>query len=130
MNYLADTVAIVHHLRRPSRVGSECRRILREADEGQHHVFISAISLMEVLYLAEAKRIALSLGDLLAMVSSSQNYSIVPVDSQVVEAAQTIDDVPELHDRILAATAAVYAVSMLTPDAVMAASQHVDAIWD
>ena len=85
---------------------------------------------MEVLYLAEAKRIALSLGDLLARVSSSQNYSIVPVDSQVVEAAQTIDDVPELHDRILAATAAVYAVSMLTPDAVMAAPQHVDAIWD
>jgi PIN domain nuclease of toxin-antitoxin system len=130
MNYLADTVAIVHHLRRPSRVGAECRRILHEADEGQHHIFISAISLMEVLYLAEAKRIALSLGDLLAMINHSQNYSVVPVDSQIVEAAQGIDDVPELHDRILVATAAVYAVPILTPDSVMTASRHVSVIWD
>jgi PIN domain nuclease of toxin-antitoxin system len=85
---------------------------------------------MEILYLAEAKRITLSLSDLLGMISSSGNYSVVPVDSQIVEAAQAIDDVPELHDRIPAATAAVYAVPMLTPDSVMAASRHVDAIWD
>ena len=63
---------------------------------------------MEVLYLAEGKRITLSLPDLLAMIGKSQNYSIVPVDSRIVAAASAIDDVPELHDRILAATAVVY----------------------
>lgn len=113
MNYLADTVTIVHHLRRPARVGAATRRILRDADQGQHHIFISAISLMEILYLAEAKRIALSLSSLLAMIAKSQNYSIVPVDSSVVEAAVAIDDVPELHDRILVATAVLHRVAIL-----------------
>lgn len=130
MNYLADTVTIVHYLRRPTKVGAESRRILRDADQGRHHILISAISLMEILYLAEAKRITLSLGNLLTTIARSANYSIVPVDSRIVEAAVEIDDVPELHDRILAATAVVYDVPILTPDRMMMASRHVRAVWN
>jgi PIN domain nuclease of toxin-antitoxin system len=130
MNYLADTVTIVHHLRRPSKLGAVSRRILAETDKGEHHVFISAVSLMEVLYLAEARRITLSLRDLLARLGTSQNYSIAPVDSLVVEAAAAIDDVPELHDRIIVATAIVHNLPILTPDLVMAASRHVQTVWN
>ncbi len=85
---------------------------------------------MEILYLAEAKRITLSIGDLLALISRSQNYSVVPVDAQIVEAAAFVDDVPELHDRILVATAVVQRVAILTPDQVMTASRHVETIWN
>ncbi len=85
---------------------------------------------MEILYLAEAKRITLSLGNLLTTIARSANYSIVPVDSRIVEAAVEIDDVPELHDRILAATAVVYDVPILTPDRMMMASRHVRAVWN
>ncbi len=57
MEYLADTVAIVRHLRRHTALGRQARQTLTEADQGQHHVFVSAVTLMEVLYLAEARRI-------------------------------------------------------------------------
>ena len=129
MNYLADTVAIVHYLRRPQRLGAQCHRILREAEQGQHQVLVSAISLMEVLYLAEAKRISLPLNELLDVLHQSRNFSLAPVDSVVVESAVAIDDVPELHDRILVATAVAYGVAILTSDRVIAASRHVQAVW-
>lgn len=130
MNYLADTVAIVFHLRRQSKLGEESGRILREADLGMHHVYISAISLMEVLYLAEARRISLPLNDLIRKIEKSVNYSVAPVDSTIVGAAQSVDDVPELHDRILVATAVYYQVPILTPDRAITASRFAKAIWD
>ena len=129
MDYLADTVAIVRHLRNHAALGSEARRILRETDDGLHRVYLSAITLMEVLYLSESGRIDLSLSELVSMVSRSRNYEIVPVDSEVVLAATDVDDVPELHDRIIVATARYLGVPILTGDKVIVASRYVQSVW-
>ena len=127
--YLADTVAIVRHLRGHPVLGREAARILREADQGLHRIYLSAITLMKVLYLSEARRIDLPLGDLVDTVSRSRNYEVVAVDTDVTLAAVGIDDVPELHDRILVATADYLGVPILTGDRVIAASRHVQTVW-
>jgi hypothetical protein len=44
MYYLADTVALVRHLRGGRGLGRQARRILREADQGQHTIAISGIT--------------------------------------------------------------------------------------
>ena len=129
MAYLADTVAIVRHLRQHPALGRRAARILREADAGLEHIYISAITLMEVLYLAEAGRIDLPLAELVALVTHSRNYEIVPIDADIVLAAIGIKDVPELHDRILAATAVHLGVPILTGDRVIAACQSVQTTW-
>lgn len=84
---------------------------------------------MEVLYLSEAGRIDLPLAELVATVSSSRNYTIVPVDADITLAAVGVDDVPELHDRIIVATARYLGVPILTGDQVIAASQHAHTVW-
>lgn len=129
MDYLADTVAIVRHLRNHPALGPEAAHILREADAGQHHVYLSGITLMEVLYLSEAGRIDVPLAELVSIVSRSRNYEIVPVDSDVILAAIGIDDVPDLHDRIIVATARHLGVPILTGDQVIAASRYAQTIW-
>ena len=53
MYYLADTVALVRHLRGGRGLGRQARGILREAEQGQHTIAISGISLVEILYLSE-----------------------------------------------------------------------------
>jgi PIN domain nuclease of toxin-antitoxin system len=129
MDYLVDTVAIVRHLGSHPALGREAARILHEADTGLHRIFLSAITLMEVLYLFEAGRIDLPLAELVATVSPARNYEIVPVDTEVILAAADIDDVPELHDRIIVGTARHLGVSILTGDQVIAASRHVQTLW-
>ena len=129
MAYLADTVAIVRHLRQHPALGQRAAGILREADAGIEHVYISAITLMEVLYLAEAGRIDVPLAELVRIVTLSRNYEIVPVDADIVLSAIPVDDVPELHDRILVATAVHLGVPILTGDRVIAASRHVQTVW-
>ena len=129
MNYLADTVAIVRHLGQRRKLGKTADQILTEADNGLHHIYISTITLMEVLYLAEANRIAISLSQLVSHISSSNNYSIVPVDEAVVLTAVAINDVPELHDRIIVATAKYLNAPLLTGDGVISKSTHVQTVW-
>jgi PIN domain nuclease of toxin-antitoxin system len=129
MDYLADTVAIVRHLRNHPALGMEARQILRDADAGLNRVYLSAITLMEILYLSEAGRIDVSLTELISTVSTSRNYVIVPVDSDILLAAVSIDDVPELHDRIIVATAKYLDVSILTGDQVIVKSRHIQTCW-
>ncbi|MEA3459477.1 MAG: PIN domain-containing protein [Chloroflexota bacterium] len=90
---------------------------------------LSAITLMEVLYLSEAKRIDVNLDELIECISKSVNYEIVPVNTGVVLTAVGVDDVPELHDRIIVATAKYLGVPILTGDEAISRSKHVQAIW-
>lgn len=129
MEFLADTVAIVRYLRQHPALGHQAARILQNADAGKHHIYLSAISLMEVLYLAEAKRIDLPLNELIEHVQGSSNYTIMPVDADIVQAALYVDDVPELHDRIIVATAKHLGIPILSGDEVITASKHVEAVW-
>ena len=128
MDYVADTVALVRHLCH-KRLGRRAARIFTEADAGQHTVAISSITLMEILYLSEAKRIDVRLLEVINLTLASTNYAIVPIDAEIVLTASTIDDVPELHDRILVATANSLNVPLLTSDKVIAGSKHVQVIW-
>lgn len=129
MEYLADTVAIVRHLRGHSALGPHAAGILQGADTGEHHIYLSAITLMEILYLSEAKRIDVPLVELIGLVSESANYEIVPVNTDVVLAAAEVDDVPELHDRIIVGTAKWLGVPLLTADEVISRSRHTRTIW-
>jgi len=129
MYYLADTVALVRYLRGGRGLGRQVRRILRETDQGQHTIAISGITLMEILYLSERRRIPVDFTTLDNFLAHSSNYAVVSVGFQVVKAAAAIDDIPELHDRLIAGTAAWLSVPILTNDSVMMASQHVQTVW-
>ncbi len=51
------------------------------------------------------------------------------IDADVVLAAATIDDVPELHDRILVGTAKHLQIPILSSDHIISQSSHVQTIW-
>jgi len=129
MEYLADTVAIVRHLCQHPALGPQAAQILRDADAGKHRIYISAITLMEILYLSEAKRVQLQLDEFVQLVSSSANYKIADVDSEVVLVASGIDDVPELHDRVIVGTAKWLDIPILTSDKVIGKSKHIRTVW-
>jgi hypothetical protein len=84
---------------------------------------------MEILYLSERRRIPVDLATLEDLLAQSSNYAVVPVGFEVVNAAAAVDDVPELHDRLIAGTAAWLGIPMLTGDPVLMASRHVQTVW-
>ena len=130
MYYLADTIALVWYLHGHRRLGRQATRILREADQGHHTIAISGVTLMEILYLSERRRIPIGLENLENLLVQGDNYTVVSMGFEVVKAAAAIDDVPELHDRLIAGTAAWLGIPILTNDPVMTESQHVRTVWN
>ena len=129
MYYLADTMALVWQVQRDRKLGKQARRILTESEQGLHRIAISGVTLMEVMYLSERGRIAVNLVTLQNLFAQSSNYVVIPVNFDVVAASALIDDIPELHDRVIAGTAAWLNIPILTNDPDMTASRHVQVIW-
>jgi PIN domain nuclease of toxin-antitoxin system len=122
-------MALVWHLEKKRKLGKQTQRILEEADQGDHTIALSGATLMEILYLSERQRISVDLASLRNLLSHKQNYTVVPVGFEVIGATATIDDIPELHDRVIAGTAVWLDVPILTNDPDMTASRYVHTIW-
>jgi PIN domain nuclease of toxin-antitoxin system len=88
--------------------------------EAGRPAFVSAISVVETIYLIESGRIPLeALQRLEAGLSDpSSGLLIAPVDSEVAEAVHRIprDVVPDMPDRIIAATALHLGLPLVTRD--------------
>ncbi len=128
MDYLADTVTIIRHFSGTGRIGRKARTILEGVEKGDHHLFLSTVSLVEILYLSEKKRIMINLGESLDIIDDSANYSIVDLTTEIVKFAEKID-FPEIFDRLIISTARYLGVHILTSDRAIRSSGFVEAVW-
>lgn len=96
---------------------------------GQQTIVLSGATLMELLYLSERRRISINLTTVKNLLAHSQSYTVAPVSLEVIEATASIDDIPELHDRVIAGTAAWLNIPILTNDPDMTASRYVRTVW-
>lgn len=130
MNLLADTVTLIFHFTdQEKRLGSEANRLLLEADQGLHKIYLSSVSIMEILYLSEGNRIGITLDEFVEIINKSENYIIIPLDTAVIKTARQIQDIRELHDRMIAATALHLGMPMITSDREMRQSKAINTIW-
>ena len=128
MDYLADTVTIIRHFSKLGRIGRKVRSILEGVEEGGHHLFLSTISLVEILYLSEKKRITVNLEESLDMIQESANYSIVDLTPPIVRLAEKIQ-YPEIFDRLIISTAQYLDVPLITSDKGIRESGIIETIW-
>ena len=80
---------------------------------------------MEVLYLFEKNRIPVDLLQIEELLKS-KNYQVEPLSLEIIKVASEITDIPEMHDRLIAATARFLGIPLITNDPVMQNSKFVD----
>lgn len=126
--YVVDTQALVRFMEGKRVSSPAIQDILEGADRGEHRIIIPVVVLMEILYLFEKYRITKSIFDIEELLTLSTNYRAEPLTLDILKVASTITDVPELHDRLIAAFAAYLDAPLLTNDPVLIASQAVVTI--
>ena len=127
-SYTVDTMAVV--LRLEKRVlPVNVKDIFTKAESGDLSLYIPAMVVAEIGYLAEKNRIDMTLHSLISYVQTSGTLSIDPITELTVVRAFEIDDIPELHDRLIAAAAAQLKAPLITNDPVISSSRHVDVLW-
>lgn len=126
--YVADTVALVLHLEK-RKSGASAEQIFDSAENGQTIIHIPAMVFAEILYLSEKKRITTNLADVFALLQNSPNFKEFPLTADVIKSAEQITDIPELHDRIISATAKHLNLELITNDTKIQNSTFVKTIW-
>ena len=129
MDYLADTVTIIRHFSRTGVIGRAARQALAGAERGKDRVFLSVLSLVEIMYLAQKKRIPIDLTETIGIINESENYHMINLTTDIVAVAERIS-FPELFDRLIIATACVLNVPLLTPDREISDSGLLPVVWD
>lgn len=118
---VADTHALVWYLLDQRRLSPGALRALDQAAEGGAEVVISAVTIVELVYLVEKGRLPEVLLDRVYEQLGLADAALVvaPLDEQVASALRRVprSEVPDMPDRIIAATALHLGVPLVSRDA-------------
>ncbi len=129
---VVDTHSIVWFLSRDARLSGSARDALRSTTATGEVIYVPSVCLVELTYLAEKGRLPAIARDQLiqALDDPAVPCSLAPLDRAVADALKLVkrNEVPDLPDRIIAATAVALAVPLVSRDSKIRASQ-VQTIW-
>ena len=130
---VADTHAIIWYFFSSPRLSMTARAAMEEALRSGDPLFVATISLIEVAYLAEKRRIPEVTFERLARVLSDPSSRFVPfsLDTHVAEALRLVSrsSIPDMPDRIITATALHLNCPLITADQRIQTSGVVATIW-
>ncbi len=131
--YVTDTHALIWHLRDSKKLSAQAKAIFDAVDSGMAEMLVPSIVLVEMIYLAEKGRI-----DIAAVTeafnllnSGSDNYAVALLDTDTAWAINDIarSQVPDMPDRIIAATAKHLGLSLVSRDPAIKGLGNITVIW-
>jgi PIN domain nuclease of toxin-antitoxin system len=129
---VADTHAALWYLHKNPRLSLKARTFIDEAASAGHDIALSPISLAEIVYLVERQRLPTTAYEELRDALADPEYVIqeAPFTVGVVEALRQVPraDVPDMPDRIVAATAVYLRVPVISRDGRIRAS-NILTVW-
>ena len=132
MSAVLDTHTVLWHLENSKELSEFARRTIEDSIRDGRHVYVSTISVIEAVYLAERRKIPAPALQRLrdALTDPSVGLFIAPVDSSVADAIEKVPRsiVPDMPDRIIAATALHLGVPLITRDRRLQ-SAGIQTIW-
>jgi predicted nucleic acid-binding protein len=126
--FVTDTMGLILRLEQ-RRLGPKAKATFEAMESGTVIIYIPAIVLAEILYLSEKQRISTSVRSVKDYLTRFPDCREMPLNLTVIQSATEITDIPELHDRLIAATARSLNRPLLTNDPVIQASTFVTTVW-
>ena len=80
--------------------------------------------------MLKKNRIDTNLEDAKKYIDQHTEIKQLSLDLSLIVKAFEIDDIPELHDRLITAFAKKLNIQILSNDPMIRTSKHVEAIWD
>jgi PIN domain nuclease of toxin-antitoxin system len=129
---VADTHTALWYLFGDPRLSKGAKQFIEQAAAARQSIEISPISLAEIVYLVEKGRITASaLEDVrMALDNPDHVFKEAQFTSNIVNAMRTVarEDVPDMPDRIVSATAIYLGVPVISRDGKIRAS-NIQTVW-
>jgi PIN domain nuclease of toxin-antitoxin system len=129
---VADTHTALWYLLKNPRLSATARQFMDDAAAAGHDIVLSPISLAEIVYLVEKDRLPASAYRELKNALADPDYVIeeAPFTVEIVDAMRQVPraDVPDMPDRIVAATGVYLGVPVISCDGRIRSS-NVHTVW-
>jgi PIN domain nuclease of toxin-antitoxin system len=129
---VTDTHALVWYLVEPKKLSSAAKDAFEQATDNDEPIYFSAITLVELRYLIERGRLSQTVMDSLldALTHPDTSLEVVPLSPEIAIGIGKVSgrDVPDMPDRIIAATAVWLGLPLVTRDHKIIAS-GISTIW-
>jgi PIN domain nuclease of toxin-antitoxin system len=129
---VADTHAVIWYLMNDPRLSPAAFQAMQKAAAAGDYVFVSAITIVEVVYLIDKGRFPQSLltGVVNTLNDPMRELTLAVLDNEIAQTMQQIPRlvVPDMPDRIIAATALHMNLPLVTADHKIQAA-NIQTIW-
>ena len=130
---LADTHTLVWWLFEPHNLSAAADQALQEAENHGDPIFVATITVVELCYLTEKNKLpGHYLQDTLTLLEDPLS-AVTPVEFAIAHAKSLLQiprlTVPEMPDRIIAATAFELGIPLVTRDHKIQALTNITTIW-
>jgi PIN domain nuclease of toxin-antitoxin system len=129
---VTDTHALIWAVEGKSkRLGKQARRLFERADEGKCAIYIPTQALVELGEACHSSLVRLDLPfeEWARAAFASGKYHEAQLTAEIVYAAQRLYSIPERGDRLIAATAIVLDLPLITRDPEIQSAAGVECIW-
>ena len=131
---LIDTHVLIWYLVSPHLLSATALEIIRGVVNDGYPILISSMSVVEICYLTEKQKIPPLVLERVqaALNNSNSGMKILPVSHEIALEMQKIprETVPEMCDRIIAATALYLGLPLVTKDHKIRNLDVIQTIWD
>jgi len=123
--YVLDTHVLIWYFTGSKRLKTGIKEKIDEIRNKGDPLLVPTIVLAEALAIAEKGKIKFDFKEMYQLIRNKEEFEIVGFGSEILEKAMKIK-IPEIHDRIIVATAKFYRAGILTKDKVMLESGEVE----
>lgn len=127
--YVADTHVLYWYLNDASRLSPAADAVFRLAEAGHARIIIPAIVVAELYFLSIKRRKPLPPATFFEYLANAQGLYFTPLGRAQVEKLADLPDVPDIHDRLIAAEALANQCPLVTKDEALRRSAVVQTIW-
>ena len=127
--YVVDAHALWWFMKSQDRLSPAALAVFQSASSRNALLVVPAIVAAEVYFLSVKLSDPLRPSDLLGAIETSDSMRLSDLGRTQLELLDRLPEIPEMHDRLIAAEAAALGSPVVTRDPDIAASPQVESVW-
>ena len=127
--FLVDTHALWWYLHSPDRLSPAASAVFRLAETGNADIVVPAIVVAEFHFLSVKLGRTLAPTALLDTLERVAGIRMSELGRAQMERVADFPEIPDIHDRLIAAESAAFDMPLVTKDAILSASAQIQTVW-